>query len=133
MPISANVLTEDPAIVPVNRPRRLDTRSGTIYLMVPKMRQGGYIPFFVNAYKRSEAAPVQVIQEAYVNGESIRKIERLNREIRRHTSVMGLFPDESYYVRLVTTCLMEYAEDWTKTRAYIQEEPMSVLLPKDAA
>ncbi|MBF1041146.1 MAG: transposase [Lachnospiraceae bacterium] len=52
---------------------------------------------------------------------------------RRRTSVMGLFPDESYYVRLVTTCLMEYAEDWTKTRAYIQEESMSVLLPKDAA
>ena len=47
--------------------------------------------------------------------------------------MMGLFPDESYYVRLVTTCLMEYAEDWTKTRAYIQEESMSVLLPKDAA
>lgn len=28
------------------RPRRLDTRMGTIYLMVPKVRQGGYIPFF---------------------------------------------------------------------------------------
>ena len=29
------------------RPRRLDTRMGTMYLMVPKVRQGGYIPFFV--------------------------------------------------------------------------------------
>ena len=48
------------------RPRRLDTRLGTIYLMVPKVRQGGYIPFFVNAYKRSEAALIQVVQEAYV-------------------------------------------------------------------
>jgi len=27
------------------RPRRLDTRMGTIYLMVPKVRNGGYIPF----------------------------------------------------------------------------------------
>ena len=27
------------------RPRRLDTRMGTMYLMVPKVRQGGYIPF----------------------------------------------------------------------------------------
>ena len=59
------------------RPRRLDTRLGTIYLMVPKVRQGGYIPFFVNAYKRSEAALIQVVQEAYVNGVSTRKIERL--------------------------------------------------------
>lgn len=28
------------------RPRRLDTRMGTMYLMVPKVRQGDYIPFF---------------------------------------------------------------------------------------
>ena len=62
------------------RPRRLDTRLGTIYLMVPKVRQGGYIPFFVNAYKRSEAALVAVVQEAYVNGVSTRKIERLAKQ-----------------------------------------------------
>ena len=29
------------------RPRCLDTRMGTMYLMVPKDRQGSYIPFFV--------------------------------------------------------------------------------------
>lgn len=63
------------------RPRRLDTRLGTIYLMVPKVRQGGYIPFFVNAYKRSEAALVQVVQEAYINGVSTRKIERLAKQL----------------------------------------------------
>ena len=63
------------------RPRRLDTRLGTIYLMVPKIRQGGYIPFFVNAYKRSEAALVSVVQEAYINGVSTRKIERLAKEL----------------------------------------------------
>ena len=28
---------------------------GTMYLMVPKVRQGGYIPFFVTERKRSEA------------------------------------------------------------------------------
>ena len=46
-------------------------------------------------------------------------IERLNREIRRRTSVIGVFPNESSYVRLVTTYLMEYAEDWSVSRAYI--------------
>lgn len=35
------------------RPRRLDTRMGTVYLMVPKVRKGGYIPFFVTERKRS--------------------------------------------------------------------------------
>ena len=35
------------------RVRRFDTRMGTMYLMVPKIRNGGYIPFFVEAKKRS--------------------------------------------------------------------------------
>lgn len=63
------------------RPRRLDTRLGTMYLMVPKVRQGGCVPFFVKAYKRSEAALVEVVQEAYVNGVSTRKIERLAKKL----------------------------------------------------
>jgi putative transposase len=45
--------------------------------MVPKVRNGGYIPFFITERKRSEAALIQVIQEAYVQGVSTRKIEKL--------------------------------------------------------
>ena len=52
-------------------------------------------------------------------------IERLNREIRRHTSVVGIFPNESSYVRLVTAYLMEYAEDWSVSRAYISHESIA--------
>lgn len=59
------------------RVRRFDTRMGTIYLLVPKVRKGGYIPFFVTEKKRSEQALIQVVQEAFVNGISTRKIERL--------------------------------------------------------
>ena len=63
------------------RVRRFDTRMGTMYLMVPKIRNGGYIPFFVEAKKRSEAALMNVIQEAYVNGVSTRKIEKLTKTL----------------------------------------------------
>ena len=59
------------------RPRRLDTRVGTMYLMVPKLRSHGYIPFFVTERKRSEAALIQVIQEEFVQGVSTRKMEKL--------------------------------------------------------
>jgi putative transposase len=59
------------------RVRRFDTRMGTIYLLVPKVRKGGYIPFFVTERKRSEQALIQVVQEAFVNGVSTRKIEQL--------------------------------------------------------
>ena len=52
-------------------------------------------------------------------------IERLNREIRRHTSVVGIFPNESSYVRLVTAYLMEYAEDWSVSRAYLSQKSIA--------
>ena len=55
-------------------------------------------------------------------------IERLNREIRRRTSVIRIFPNESSYIRLVTTYLMEYAEDWSVSRAYISHESIAATL-----
>ncbi|MBO8173372.1 MAG: IS256 family transposase [Bacillaceae bacterium] len=59
------------------RVRRFDTRMGTMYLFVPKLRKGGYVPFFVTEKSRSETALIQVIQEAYVQGVSTRKIRKL--------------------------------------------------------
>jgi transposase-like protein len=59
------------------RVRRFDTRMGTMYLTIPKLRKGGYVPFFVSAKKRSEQALIQIVQEAWISGISTRKIERL--------------------------------------------------------
>ena len=59
------------------RPRQFDTRLGTVNLQIPKVRSGGYVPFFVTAKQRSEQALIQVVQEAWVNGISTRKIEKL--------------------------------------------------------
>ena len=55
-------------------------------------------------------------------------IERLNREIRRRTSVVGIFPNEESYVRLVTTYLMEYTEDWSVSRAYLSQQSIEATL-----
>lgn len=57
------------------RPRRWDTRLGTLELQVPKVREGGYVPSFIEHRKRSEQALISVIQEAVVQGVSTRKIE----------------------------------------------------------
>ena len=59
------------------RVRRVDTRMGTVYLVVPKVRKGGYVPFFISERRRSEQALIAVVQEAFINGVSTRKIERL--------------------------------------------------------
>ena len=55
-------------------------------------------------------------------------IERLNREIRRRTGVVGIFPSADAYTRLVTTYLMEYAEDWSASRAYLSEQSVQAIL-----
>ncbi|WP_018703249.1 transposase, partial [Anaeromusa acidaminophila] len=46
-------------------------------------------------------------------------LERLNREIRRRTKVVGIFPSMDSYIRLVTSYLIEYSEDWSSGRSYI--------------
>lgn len=59
------------------RHRRWDTRAGTIDVAVPKLRQGSYLPSILEPRKRHEQALVAVVQEAYVNGVSTRKVDRL--------------------------------------------------------
>lgn len=63
------------------RPRRWDTRLGTLNLEVPKVREGGYVPSFIEHRKRSEQALISVIQEAVVKGVSTRKIESVLEEL----------------------------------------------------
>ena len=55
-------------------------------------------------------------------------MERLNREIRRRISVVGIFPNEESCVRLVTTYLMEYTEDWSVSRAYLGQQSIEATL-----
>ena len=59
------------------RQRRWDTRVGELELAIPKLRQGSYFPSFLEPRRRAEQALVAVVQEAYVNGVSTRKVDRL--------------------------------------------------------
>lgn len=60
-----------------SKPRRWDTRMGTLSLQIPKPRSGGYVPSFLERGKRSEKALCSVVMEAFVQGVSTRKMEKV--------------------------------------------------------
>lgn len=46
-------------------------------------------------------------------------LERLNREIRRRTRVVSIFPNEAACLRLISAVLMEIDEEWQTGRIYL--------------
>ena len=59
------------------RSRSWNTRVGTMELRIPKLRYGSYFPSLLETCKRSEKALLTVIQQAYVEGVSTRRVDDL--------------------------------------------------------
>jgi putative transposase len=60
-----------------HRDRQWDTRVGTIELAVPRVRDGSFFPSLLEPRRRAERALLAVVQEAYVQGVSTRRVDEL--------------------------------------------------------
>jgi len=58
---------------------------------------------------------------------STNQIERINKEIRRRTRVIGVFPNVASALRLISMILLEQTEDWHTDKRYMSEESMAQL------
>jgi putative transposase len=91
---------------------------------------------FPTAVPVMDAARDDVLAFLHVPQEHWRKIwstnplERLNKEIKRRTNVVGIFPNDPAIVRLVGSQLLEQQEDWQLERRRFFSEATMAKIPE---
>lgn len=85
------------------------TGLGEVDIRIPRVRKGNYYPHVLERYQRVDRALISVIQEAYINGVSTRKMEKVFRRI----GITGL--DKSSVSRYIQP-IRDEVEKWRSRR-----------------
>jgi hypothetical protein len=87
---------------------------------------------FMDTAEEDVLASIDFAPAHWVKLHSISPTERPNGEIKRRTSVVGIFPNAAAIVRLVGAILLEQNDEWSVRRArYITLEAMAPLADTD--
>ncbi len=72
-------------------------------------------------------ASMAIPQEHWTHISSTNILERLNKEVKRRTDVVGVSPDIPVVIRLVGAVLLEIDDEWQIERRYFRRESMQKL------